>query len=165
MDLSCLYLIQGGTMKKIFIPPVFADEKKTQTAHLLYVLLWTFILAVSVMILIAVISPEITMRQLLLIGTVDASSLLLLILNKRGYTRLVSWLVILQVWVITTALASTGGGIHNPSITLYLIVVLIAGLTFGRRVGLVIAGFCLFTELVLVYAEQAEYFTSQHGST
>ncbi|MGD0277625.1 MAG: hypothetical protein ABSB79_16545 [Syntrophales bacterium] len=108
------------------------------------------------MILIAILLPEITMSQLLLIGTVDASSVLLLILIERGHTRLVSWLVILQFWVITTALASTGGGIHNPSVALYLIVVLIAGLTLGQRVGLIIAGFCLLTELVLVYAEQAD---------
>ncbi|MGD0277524.1 MAG: PAS domain S-box protein [Syntrophales bacterium] len=143
-------------MKNIFLLPVFADEKKSQTAHLLYVLLWTFILAVSVTILIAIVLPEITMRELLLIGTVDASSVLLLILTQRGHTRLVSWLVVLQVWVITTALASTGGGIHNPAVALYLIVVLIAGLTLGQRVGLIIAGFCLLTELILVYAEQAD---------
>jgi diguanylate cyclase (GGDEF)-like protein/PAS domain S-box-containing protein len=143
-------------MKHIFSLPTLADERKTQTAHLLHVLLWTFILAVSVMILMLFLLPEITMRELLLIGTVDSSSILLLILTRRGYTRLVSWLVVLQLWVITTALASTGGGIHNPAVTLYLIVVLIAGLTLGRRVGLIIAGCCLLTELVLVHAEQTD---------
>ncbi|MCX5850722.1 MAG: PAS domain S-box protein [Deltaproteobacteria bacterium] len=143
-------------MKEIFTPPVVADERKTQTTRLLYIYLWTFMLAATVMILVATVSPEITMRQLLFIGTADASSLLLLILTRRGYTRLVSWMVVVQLWVITTALVSTGGGVHSPEVTLYLIVVLIGGLLMGERAGLVIAGFCLITELMLVRAELAD---------
>lgn len=142
-------------MKNILTPPVFTDERKTHTARLLYVLLWTLLLSVSVMILIGVVLPEIALNQLLLIGAVDASSILLLILTIRGYTRLVSWMVIIHLWFITTALASTGGGLHNPVIALYLIVALVAGLTLGQRTGLIVAGFCLLTEMVFVYAEQA----------
>jgi diguanylate cyclase (GGDEF)-like protein/PAS domain S-box-containing protein len=143
-------------MKNIFALPSIADEKDTQTSRLLNIFLWSFMLAMTVMILIAIVLPETTRRQLLLVGTVDISSVLLLILTRRGYTRLVSWMVILQVWVVTTAVVSTGGGIHNPAVTLYLIVVLIAGLMLGRTTGLIIAGICLLTELVLVHFEQAD---------
>ena len=71
-------------MKNIFTLPIITDDKDTQIARLLYVYLWTFILATSVMILSAIALPEITVNQLLLIGTVDTSSMLLLILASRG---------------------------------------------------------------------------------
>ena len=142
-------------MNQIFTPPTFANEEKTHTAHLLYVFLLTFMLAITVMILVAIILPEVTARQLTLIGTVDASSILLIILTRRGYTKLVGWMIVLQLWVVTTAIISTGGGIHSPEVTLYLIAVLIAGLVLGQRAGILVAGFCLLTELILVSVEQA----------
>jgi diguanylate cyclase (GGDEF)-like protein/PAS domain S-box-containing protein len=143
-------------MKQLFVPSIFTEEKETQDARLLYVFLWAFMVAVTVMILVAIVLPETTVNQLLLIGTVDASSILLIILTRRGYTKLVSWMIVLQVWIVTTAVVSTGGGIHSPLVTLYLIAVLIAGLMLGRTTGIIIAGFCLLTELVLVQLEQAD---------
>ena len=101
-------------MKNMFALPVFADERNTRIARLLYILLWTFIIAVTTMVPVAILLPETTARQLLLITTVDVSSLLLLILTRRGHVRLVSWLVVIQVWVVTTAVASTGGAFTIP---------------------------------------------------
>lgn len=142
-------------MKNIFAPPVFADEGNTRIARLLYITLWTFIIAVTTMVPVALLLPETTTRQILLITTVDVSSLLLLVLTRHGHVRLVSWLVVLQAWVITTALASTGGGVHNPVVLLYFVAVLVAGLILGEKAGIITAGVCIFTQLLLVYAEEA----------
>ena len=143
-------------MRKLLTPPVFEDEEKTQTARLLHVILWTLILAVtSIATMGIILVPEYVIRGGLIIGSVDATSLVLLGLTRRGYTRLTSILLVVSLWVIVTALALTANGVHAPAITGYLILVLIAGLLLGSQVGVGTAIVCSLTELGMVYAEVA----------
>ncbi|EEF57811.1 multi-sensor signal transduction histidine kinase [Pedosphaera parvula Ellin514] len=77
----------------------------------------------------------------------------LLLLNKRGHTRLAGVLLLTELWMMATVLALTAHGIHALAVLMFIVYVLIAGLVFGGRGG-VVAGvvFCL-TALGVVLVE------------
>ena len=70
--------------------PVFeGDEERTQNARLLHVIVWVFMMPVTVILAIGtLVLPENTLHWLLLISVVDTICLLSLGLNRSGYTRL-----------------------------------------------------------------------------
>jgi len=143
-------------MRTLLTSPAFEDAGRTQTARALYVILWTMILSVTLLLAFQTfILPENAPRWLLIIGGIDGASLALLGLTRRGATRLASVLLIIMLWLITTALAFTAGGVRSSVVTTYLIIVLIAGLLLGHRVSLAAAVVCNLTGLGLASAEAA----------
>jgi len=141
--------------RKFFSAPEFeGDEERTHAARLLYVIAWTLIVSITLLeISAAIVLPENTTRFLLLAGVVIITHLALLGLTRRGYIRLASIMLLLNLWGLTTLYAATAGGIHAPAVTFYLIFVLIAGLLLGGRAGAIAAVICSLTELLMVYAE------------
>src|SRR5690348_15284561 len=100
-------------MPAILIPPVFADEEKTQRARSLYVILWTLLLGLtSFGFLFIFLLPENTSRMLAIIFGIDFSGLILLALTRRGRTRLASILLIAVLWVVITSAVITAGGVY-----------------------------------------------------
>ena len=141
-------------MRWLFTSPLFADEEQTQTARQLYVILWTIILALTLTVVVyTFILPQATWRWLSILGVVDTTCLVLLGLTRRRQMRLVSGLVVVILWGVVMALASTAGGIHAPSIYGYPLIVFIAGLLLGARISIITAVGCSLTGWGLVYAE------------
>ncbi len=144
----------------IAISPVFADEEKTYTARLLYMILWTYMLAAPFMLLIGIALPGTLLRWVLFNAAVYTTIPVLLYLNRRGYIRFTSWLAILEPWALFTLLAFTAGGIHSPAITIYPVVIFIAGLILGTKAAIIIAGLCSVTFLGLIISERTGILTS-----
>ena len=136
-------------------PPVFADEHKTHTARLLYMVLWTYMLAAPFVILIGIALPETLTRWILFNGVIYATVPILLGLVRRGHTRLASYLAILEPWGIFTVLAFIAGGMHSPAVSIYPVIIFIAGLILGTRAAIITAGICGLTGLGLIFAERA----------
>ncbi len=149
-------------MINLFHPPVFEDEDKTLNARLLFTILWTFMLVGWISIFIAIIIPQTTSRWLILIAFMEAGGLLLLVLNRHGWTRLVTNLLILGIWTAATAMCLTGGGTKSNAMSLYLIAVLIAGVLQSGRAGIATAAFCSLTGLFLVFMEQNGSLPASH---
>ena len=137
-------------------PPVFADEHKTHTARLLYMVLWTYMLAAPFVILISIALPETLTRWILFNGVIYATVPILLGLVRRGHTRLASYLAILEPWGIFTVLAFIAGGMHSPAVSIYPVIIFIAGLILGTRAAIITAGICGLTGLGLIFAERAD---------
>ena len=120
-----------------FRPPVFESEARTQQAFVLYVNLWFAIIVEVLVVLMGLANLE-----MLVIYWVSATAstlwfFTLLVLTRRGYTVLASWLCILTSWGMTTGFALIGGGLHAPIIAEYLVAIMVAGLLLGWRVGAV----------------------------
>jgi len=140
-------------MMNLLIPPIFDDEDKTLVAHHLFIIIWTLMAVAWLALLIAVILPETVYRWLLVVGVIESAGLILLALNRYGHTRFVSNLLIVIIWAVATGMALTGGGTSSNAMTIYLIVVLIAGLVLSGKAGLITAALCSLTGLFLVYLE------------
>ena len=140
-------------MLKLLTPPQFADENQTLVARHHFIILWTCMATGGPVLLISLFLPETVYRWLLIFAVIEAAGLGLLILNRRGHTRLVSHLMILLIWSIATAMVLTSGGITSSGMALYLVTVLIAGLVQSGRAGFVTAILCILTGLSLVYLE------------
>ncbi len=140
-------------MFNLLTRPQFADEDKTLIAHHLFIIIWTFMAVGWLPVFIAVIIPETVYRWLLVIVVIETAGVVLLFLNSRGHTRLVSRLVIFMIWIVATGMALTGGGTSSNAMAIYLIIVLIAGLVQSGKAGMLTAGLCSLTGLFLVFIE------------
>ncbi len=157
----------GNTIVKLEIiidaittSPVFADEEKTYATRLLYMILWTYMLASPFALLVGIAVPGTLLRWILFNAAVYVTVPPLLYFNSRGYTRFTSWLTILEPWVLLTVMAFTTGGMHSPAINIYPVVVFIAGLILGTKTAIIIVALCGVTFLSLMIFDRAGILTS-----
>lgn len=135
-------------------PPIFrGDDDKTRIARQVHILLLWLLGGVSVYIVVLpVLLPERASRLyfvaplFVLFGTS-------FILNRRGYIRWASLLLIIGLWTVLTVAAAVSGGVRASAAPVYVIIVLYAGLLFGPRLALGVAGWCALTGLALIIAE------------
>ena len=70
----------------------------------------------------------------LYLGTLSVS---ILALVWRDRHRAASWTAVLGFWILATFAISTSGGVYSSVFMLYLVLIVLAGLTFGLRGGMV----------------------------
>ncbi len=142
-----------------FSPPVFPDEDLTRRVRVLHIFLLASALAVTVVEVANIfLLPQNAFRWVALIVCFNACSFVLLKLNQRGRTRLVSFLLVAECWLIITLLLVNGGGVHSPATQVYLLIVFGAGLFFGLRAGILVGILSCGTTLVFVILENRGLF-------
>jgi two-component system cell cycle sensor histidine kinase/response regulator CckA len=130
--------------------PAFADPNKTLAARQVFTIVRAFILSSAFLqILQIAIAPKITVRWLaLLLGTVVVS-LVLLEFVRRGHVRLAAFLLVLSLWLLISIFSWTASGLGARAAWGYFIVVFIAGMLLGRRMGIIAVGICSASTLVI----------------
>jgi PAS domain S-box-containing protein len=133
--------------------PVFEDEDKTRVAGLLNTILLA-VLALSVMYGIAslFVYPD-PVPVLAFIGIVVLLGLGALSLMRSGRVRFACVSLSFVLWGIVTLGVFDFGGVRGPSFSGYFVVILIAGLLLGGRVGIAFAGLSIVAGLGMLYAE------------
>src|SRR5215469_697000 len=127
-------------IRGLFRLPVFANEEHTRRAPVLHFVIWSLLLVCDTQFFIFFfLLPQNWQRWLAIILTFNFTLPPLLVLNHRGRTRLAGALLVSMLWTLSTVLAFTAGGIHALAVVMYTVFVLIAGLLFAARGG-VIAG-------------------------
>lgn len=143
-------------MRRLIVAPIFTDQAKTDSARLLYVILWTLGLAMTSITLLAISSlPVNAARWLFAVAAVDVTCVVVLAITRRGRVRLAGFLLVTLLWAFVTGMAFTGGGIRSATAPSYLIIILLAGLVLGEREGIIAGVACGVTALGLVFAEMA----------
>ena len=145
-----------GRLERIALaPPALASEELTQRAHTFWIVAWSTLLVNSafLVLLIAWLSNGRGERLAVLAG-VWLGTVLLLELNRRGWTRLAGWCLILGLIAAVTERASALGSIDAPLPSLYVIIVMTAGVVLGVRGGAVAALACVGGATALVAAEE-----------
>ena len=134
--------------------PVFESEELTERAHSLWVIAWgCLIVGCPLLIVLLLGQPESVYHRLSTIGALLAMVPLLHEINRRGYTRVASWGLILGLIAVVTHRAWYLGGIRGPIMPFYVVFVMMTGLLLGRR-GTAISSLKTFVSAV-----------SQSGST
>ena len=143
-------------MRSILIPPDFADEGKTLNARLTWEILLILMAAVTVVQLIEIfVVPANAGRWLTVIGVVNVTGLIYLLMVYRGYVTQASYALVLTIWALVTVLSISAGGIHAPAAAGFLIAVFVAGLLLGALAGIMMGLICSLTGLGFVLAEYA----------
>jgi PAS domain S-box-containing protein len=118
---------------KLFSPPVFDDEIKTQQAFMLHIILWILVcVPIPFLIYAIAFSPDIPSRTLRQAGFGEIVNVILLIMLHRGFVRTASIIQVSAFWFFFTVTAYTGSGVQSEAYLLgYGLVIVIAGILLG----------------------------------
>lgn len=142
-------------LKKIFAPPVFADEEKTNQASILNAILWVLVFVpLPYLIYVFLAAQDLIPRVVVqtLIG--ETINFILLLMMRRGYVQQASSIQVLAFWLFMSVTAFDGFGVHDEAYLFgYPLVILIAGLLLGTRAAFLMVAFSLLAGLGMVYAD------------
>ena len=139
-------------LRRVFTPPVFEDETKTQQAYILHIILWTlFFVPVPYFIYSLIATSENLTRASIQSAFGMISNLILLVIMRRGYVKAASIFQIGLFWFFFTATALTGNGVQGEAYLIgYTLVITIAGILLGGRDALVITALSLSMGIYMV---------------
>jgi PAS domain S-box-containing protein len=127
-------------MPNILAAPTFDSPEQTQRSRILhFVICGTVLVTVCFITLVMIHQPATLSRGVCTVTFISALGLTLLRLNQRGRTQLAAALFAGGLLVLITALAVTAGGVRSPGVTMYFVIVLMAGLLLGQRAGTITA--------------------------
>src|SRR6185295_18502028 len=84
-----------------------------------------------------------------------------LLINRRGWTTIASWIFIASTVIATTLRTLDVGGIRSPGVIAYFVFALIAGLLLGQRAAIATALVSATICLGLALAEQYSFLPPQ----
>jgi len=141
-------------MSTFFKPPAFDSEQQTQQAKMVHTVAWTTAALVTlVMLFLIPFLPFNIARALIITGFVNGLALVVVLLNRRGHTQGASVVFIAGLVLLMTGLAPTAGGIRAPAMTFSAVIVMMAGLLLGQRIGLYTGLTCIVIGLGMLLAE------------
>jgi PAS domain S-box-containing protein len=127
-------------MPNCLAAPIFDDPEQTQRSRILhFVICGTVLVTVCFIALVMIHQPATFSRGMFTLAFISALGLTLLRLNQRGRTQLAAALFAGGLLVLITALAVAAGGVRSPGVTMYFVIVLMAGLLLGKRAGTITA--------------------------
>ena len=107
------------------------------------------------MLILTLVQPQTLLRRSANIAFLLVTGAGLLMLNRRGHTKLASWLWVIAIGALVSRRAYTTGGISAPSITLFFFVSMVAGVLLGTRGGAISALVLAGVGLAFVLVERA----------
>jgi len=140
-----------------FVPPILESPQQTLRARILHSVIGvTGLVAISFLVLIGVAQPATLSRALPAAAFIVVMGLVLLRVNQTGRTQLAAITFAAGLIALMTAMAVTAGGVRSPGVTMYFVIVMMAGLLLGERAGTAAALACAFLGLGLLLAEHAD---------
>ena len=124
-------------LRRLFAPPIFADEEKTRVAEILNSFMWIAMgILLTVIIFRAIIWMENGYIPLLVLLVIMVLSAVGQTMIRRGYVRGASMFLVVAIWIAMTYQAWEADGIRDAATIAYLIIILLASLLLGWREGL-----------------------------
>ncbi len=152
-------------IRHFFSSPVFADEDQTRRAQVLHFTIWSILLVTNSQIYVVLfVMPQHWLRWLVVLLTFNFTLPPLLLMNHRGRTRLAGVLLMVEIWLLATVLALTPSGIHAPVVLAFIVNVLIAGLLFGGRGGVIVSIIFGLTALGIALLETTGLLPASRGT-
>ncbi|SMO83540.1 PAS domain-containing protein [Solitalea koreensis] len=143
-------------MFQLFSPPKLQSADLNSKAYILFKVIWGFLLIITIADSIALSrQPEYLPRFLVMTSLVWFVSLALLYSMQKGNIRTIAILYITFFLVMIFGFSWSGGGIKSHGMRLLPIVVLLSGLTVGRREVWLFGIISALCALALVVADHA----------
>ena len=144
-------------VQNIFRPPVFPEnEDKTRKAKYAHVIAFGLLgvaIAFEIIVRISAGGSFLTSFELILIGFA-LICILGLVLLRKGYVRLTSYLLVALIWSISNGFATTGYGARDASYIINFAIVLMAGLLLGWQASVIFTILSASSGFTLAFLEQ-----------
>ncbi len=146
-------------IRDVVICPMFEKEDRARIADLLNLLLLmmlTILIIILIFQLVVYRAPTEFGQWFTLLGNgmLALISIGLLFLLRRGYVMRVGGVLSLALWLFITSWIYSSGHLYDLSVTVYFLVVAVAGLTLGGNAAF-ISGFASVLAIVVAYYLQS----------
>lgn len=149
-------------VRNFFLPPVFPqDEDKTRKARYAHVIasgLFAMAVVYEALVRSSAGLAGLSVFELILIGFA-AACLAGIWLLKKGYVRLISFLLVALIWLTSNGFAATSYGARDASYLVDFAIVLMAGLLLGWQGSAIITFSSIISGIALALAEQNGFIT------
>lgn len=144
-----------ASLKKIFRPPVFADEDLSRTAVQLNAILIVTAVLLALLSLFTFVNAGMSFNRpgTIIIGGLSLVMVGLLVVLRLGQVRLASYLFLLIGWSGLAYLNWIAEGIRDNAFVAFFIIILAAGLLVGWRAALLFTALSAAAGWVYAYAE------------
>jgi len=135
--------------------PLFGVDRTEEVAGMLRSIGWTVIVLASVLVFLDVIGEgglSFNPRKIALL-VLAASQLIVFGALRLGYVNAASIFMLVSFWGVLTYHAWNFGGVHDPAIFVYMLIVLMAGVIANWRVALFISIASLVSVWVMAVSE------------
>lgn len=140
-------------IKRLFAPPVFADEEKTRVAALFNTVALASLVLFGLRGLTSLIFYSDPLPFVVLAGLMILLTVGTLFLMHYGHVRLACLILPLAAWEVATIIMFYFGGVRLPIFNVYLFLIVTVGLLSGGRAAIGFAGGCIVTGFGLMVAE------------
>ena len=136
------------------VRPASGIEAQESLGRLLTITIFALVTVVTVCgVGAAMLSPESARRSVQFVVLFDAAGGALLVLQRLGRPRLAGALLVIGLTAVSTLYAVGGGGLRVPAPSAFLVIMLLAGLLFGKWGGVITAAFLSVIAVALGIAE------------
>ena len=133
--------IMSSWLRRLFAPPIFADEEKTRVALILNNFLWSAIGILSILIIFRVLVwTENGYVPLLVLLAIVIALVGGQILIRRGHVRGASMFLVGALWAVMTYQAWEADGIRDAALIAYFVVIIFSSLLLGWRFASFVGG-------------------------
>jgi PAS domain S-box-containing protein len=142
-------------LRRMFAPPIFADEEKTRIAQILNAFIWSAIGILSVFIVAraAAWNENGYIPLLVLLGIVIFMGMGQIIL-RRGYVNSASIFLVGALWTAMTYQAWEADGLHDAAVFAYMVVVIFSSLLLGWKAAAILGGLSLSVIWYFAFMEE-----------
>ncbi len=154
-------------IKNIWTAPVFEDNDKTHQAFLLHVLVWTLIFVpIPYFLYTLFFVPQDSLRAAVQSIIGETINITLLVLIRRGYVRVASYIQVISIWLFFTITALTSAGIHSEGYLLgYPLAILIAGVLLGVNATITLTAISILAGGWMAYTENIQFLVFSEASS
>ena len=133
-------------LRRLFVPPIFADEEKTRVSQFMITFSWVAICVVLLLTLSRfVFSTDENGIPTIVFVAIMGILLLVQYITRLGYVNAASIFLVLSLWSLMTCLAWYIDGIRDLAIIAYIIVIILSSLLLGWR-------YAVFVEAISILA-------------
>ncbi|MBK9052144.1 MAG: PAS domain S-box protein [Chloroflexi bacterium] len=134
--------------------PAFMDEDRERISQLIHTVLLASMLAVFVYgVVVFALSPTFYVSHTIII-LILVHLVITWVFARRGHLTLASLSLTTGLWVLFSAAFLFTGGVTNPSVSGYLLIIMMAGLLMGRRASGFFAALSFLATTGLLLLEQ-----------
>jgi PAS domain S-box-containing protein len=128
-------------LRRLFVPPIFADEEKTRASQFMINFSWGAICVVLLLILSRLVRwTDAGIIPVLVLAAIIPLLLLMQLIVRLGYVNAASVFVIFSVWGVLTHLALNASGVRDSSIFAYVVVIILSSFLLGWRFAAAMGG-------------------------
>ena len=140
------------SIQKIFLPPIFNDNEKTQSALYLNAVLWISILVLVMLEILRFNNDSITSARIAFLALIIILIGLQFVL-RMGYVRIASIFALTIGWSILVFQAATSSALYDTAFVGTILIILLAGLLLNFRYSVLFAILSILAGWIFAYLQ------------